>query len=165
MNELDRKIADWCERIHVDRCWYRSSNRVEELKDHLFSEIEHHMASGMDEDAAFEAATLKLGNINDLEREFSKNRGWLGRLSRNIAMSECGVTKKERKMRMANSMIWAVLMVASALVFRSIDADVDKVFGYLLVLIFIPLWTASDQLMRRALRKNSSRDGGDTQSS
>lgn len=57
-------------------------------------------------------------------------------------------------MRMANSMIWAVLMIASALAFRSIDADVDKVFGYLLVLIFIPLWAASDQLVRKAARKS-----------
>jgi hypothetical protein len=155
MNELDRKVAEWCERIHLDRCWYRSKDSVEELQDHLYSEIEHLMTDGMNEDAAFDAATRKLGNIHDLEREFSRNRSWLGRLSRNIALSECGVSKKERKMRMANSMIWAVLMIASALVLRNIDVDAGKVSAYLLIVVFVPLWFASDQLIRKAARKGA----------
>lgn len=75
MTDLDRKVDEWCEQIHVDRCWYRSKDSIEELKDHLLSEIEHLEAQGMDSDAAFTAATEKLGSLRDLEREFSRNRG------------------------------------------------------------------------------------------
>lgn len=154
MNDLDRKVTEWCEQVFVDRCWYRSKNGIEELQDHLYSEIEALQGQGMDEDVAFATATKKLGDIRDLEREFTRNRSWLGRLSRNIAMSECGITKKERKMRIGNSIIWATLMIASALIFNTIDADVSRTYSYLLVVVMIPLWFASDQLMRKAARKN-----------
>ncbi|MDX1442916.1 MAG: permease prefix domain 1-containing protein [Gammaproteobacteria bacterium] len=155
MTDIETKVNDWCEQLFVDRCWYRNEDRMEELKDHLLSEIERlQEQQGMDAESAFARATASMGSVRDLEREFSKNRGWLGRLSRNIAMSECGVTKKERKMRLANSFIWAALMIASALVFKSIDADVSDAFGYLLVLVYVPLCLASDQLIRKAVRKS-----------
>lgn len=154
MSELDHKVDAWCEQIHVDRCWYRSKDSVAELKDHLYSEIERLQAEqGMDDEAAFAAATARLGDMRDLEREFSKNRGWLGRLSRNLAMSECGISKKERTMRRVNALIWAALILASAIVLNT--ADASDAYSFLLIAIFIPLWFASDQVVRRAMRKQS----------
>lgn len=61
--------------------------------------------------------------------------------------------KKESRFIISNAIIWASLIVASALVFNSTNADVSKSYSYLLVVVIIPLWFASDQLMRRALRK------------
>jgi len=62
--------------------------------------------------------------------------------------------KKNCRLTIANAIIWAALMLATALIFTTAGADAADSYGYLLTVIMIPLWIASDQVIRRAMRKS-----------
>ena len=63
--------------------------------------------------------------------------------------------KKKQKFILANAVIWASLILATALIVTRVDSE--NAFSYALIVVFIPLWFASDQLVRKALRKGDSR--------
>lgn len=60
--------------------------------------------------------------------------------------------KKKSHFIIVNAIIWAALMLSTALLFTTVDADLSRTYGYLLTVILVPLWFASDQLVRKALK-------------
>jgi len=78
MFRLDEQISAWCtdvaERARLSRL------EVEELRDHLVTEVQRQQSLGASDERAFELATARLGSIDDLSREYAKNR----RISRAI---------------------------------------------------------------------------------
>ncbi len=59
-----------------------------------------------------------------------------------------------RRALIGNSLIWAALMIATALVLTSFD-NANEVLRYLLPVIYVPLWFASDQLLRSVIRQST----------
>lgn len=132
MFDLDREIAAWCRSAAAKRC--RPTARTDELKDHFHCEVERLQGEGKTAEEAFRETVAQL-EANDT----------LGLLTPKH-------TKGEERMRKVHAVIWAVLMIATALVLTKADVDKD-VSSYLLIVIFIPLWYVADQLLARALRK------------
>jgi hypothetical protein len=75
MFDLDKEINAWCRSVHSNG-WRRASSNAE-LKDHLYCEVERLSEEGLSEQQAFLAATERLGNVEDLRSEHSKNRNLL----------------------------------------------------------------------------------------
>lgn len=72
MFRLDHEIFQWCSSLR--RSGRFSASQVEELRDHLYSEVQVQLALGVSEEEAFNLAVGKLGTIEDLGREYSKNQ-------------------------------------------------------------------------------------------
>jgi hypothetical protein len=79
MFDLDKEIHAWCRSIHSNG-WKRASSNAE-LMDHLYCEVERLSEEGLSEKQAFLAATERLGNVEDLRIEHSKNRNLLSTFS------------------------------------------------------------------------------------
>lgn len=58
-------------------------------------------------------------------------------------------TRKGRHIILMHSLLWAAVMLSSALIMAGSASD--ERFGYLLIVVLIPSWFASDQLLRRAI--------------
>lgn len=74
MFELDRAARAWCRAIHTN--WWKRKERIAELEDHLYCEIEQLQEEGLSEEQAFLAATKRLGKAEELMKEHSKNNNF-----------------------------------------------------------------------------------------
>jgi hypothetical protein len=79
MFRLDREISNWC--AALTRRGQLSKAELDEIRDHLLTEIETLRQRGASEEEAFRAAVDKLGSVEDLSQEYSKNH----RLARTIS--------------------------------------------------------------------------------
>lgn len=73
MFNLERSIADW--RQQMLAAGIAKPVPLEELEIHLREEIERQMKSGLDKQAAFQAAVQRIGKANMLNNEFEKVDG------------------------------------------------------------------------------------------
>ncbi len=67
---LEERIGEW--RNYLRRRQAVHSSDVEELEDHLRTQIEALLKAGLDEDEAFLVAVKRLGHLDSLAREFAK---------------------------------------------------------------------------------------------
>lgn len=67
---LDTQIDLW--RVHMERRSTVNSTDVDELEDHLRGHVEALTAAGLTEDEAFLVAVKRLGNQDDIAREFAR---------------------------------------------------------------------------------------------
>lgn len=132
MFDLEREIDAWCRSAAAKRC--RPAARTDELKDHFHCEVERLQGEGRTAEEAFRETVAQL-ETNDT-----------------LGLIAPKYTKGEQRMRQAHAVIWAVLMIATAAILRNSNADAGT-GNYLLIVVFIPLWYAADQLLARALRK------------
>jgi hypothetical protein len=72
MFDLDREIDSWCRAIRL-KAGKRASS-IAELKDHLYCEVERLSDEDLSAEQAFLAATERIGNLEELRLEYSKNR-------------------------------------------------------------------------------------------
>lgn len=72
MFDLKNAVNEWSQEFAGSSCG--RSDRVEELKDHLFCEIEANINEGLNEESAFLAATRRFGISEELKKEFRKGR-------------------------------------------------------------------------------------------
>jgi hypothetical protein len=72
MFRLDEQISTWCRAV-AERA-RMSTVEIEELRDHLVTEVQRQQSLGASEEKAFELATARLGSIDDLSKEYAKNR-------------------------------------------------------------------------------------------
>jgi hypothetical protein len=72
MFDLDKEIDAWCRSVRSSG-WKQASSNAE-LRDHLYCEVERLSEEGLSEKQAFLAATERMGNVEDLRLEYSKNR-------------------------------------------------------------------------------------------
>jgi hypothetical protein len=79
MFDLDKDVHAWCSSIYSGG-WRRAS-RIDELKDHLYCEVERLSEKGLSDEQAFRVATERAGNVEDLRTEAAKNRTWLSSFS------------------------------------------------------------------------------------
>lgn len=69
MFHLESEIHAWCQSFRS-----RNHANVEELKDHLYCEIDQLTEQGLTEKQAFVIATERMGNPAELRKEYAKNR-------------------------------------------------------------------------------------------
>ena len=128
MFDLDREIHAWSTRERARRCGRTPA--VAELEDHLHCEVERLRGTGMPVEEAFRAATASLERNIDLGGGRGNARGPL----------------------LANAFLWAALIVGSAILLH--DRADGTAVGLLVTVVMVPLWWASDHLLRRVLRPN-----------
>jgi hypothetical protein len=150
MFDLDREVAAWSAAVYAERC--QPAAGVEELSDHLYCEIDRARGEGLSEEEAFNAAIARLGSAPELKAEHAKNRSALGAACQVVAKADrLGASPEYRRLLLAHALVWAAVMIASALVLKKTAAP--ETFGWLLIGVFFPLWWASDQILRRAVRR------------
>jgi hypothetical protein len=68
---LDREISKWCSAL-VEHGQF-SRTEIDELRDHLLSEVREQQARGANDEEAFHRAVAKLGPVEALADEYTKN--------------------------------------------------------------------------------------------
>lgn len=120
MFDVERAARDWIRSKQAAGC--KGDMSRDELVDHLLCEVERLTDEGITEEAAFEKAKAGLAGVN-------------------------APNPKQKKAVVANALIWAALMLSSALVLRG--STEDGAANYLLITVFVPLWWASDLMVKR----------------
>jgi hypothetical protein len=151
MFDLEREVAAWSAAVYAERC--RSSAGEAELSDHLYCEIDRARAAGLSDEEAFRTAVARLGSPAALTAEHAKNRSALGTVCQVAAKLDGNVTAEQRGLLLGHAVIWASLILASSLFLSK--STVPTAFSLLLMGGFVPLWWASEQLLRRAMRQRS----------
>lgn len=149
MFDLEREVAAWSAAVHSERCQPAAS--VAELSDHLYCAIDRARAEGLSDEEAFRAATARLGATPELTAEYAKNRSALGTTCQLAAKLDGPVSRSDRGLLVAHAVVWATVVIASALVLKRTTSP--EISAWLLIGVFIPLWLASDRILRAALRK------------
>ena len=145
MFDLEREVAAWSASVHAERCQPEAG--IAELTDHLYCEIELARAAGLSEEEAFRSATAKLGSTAELAAEHVKNRSALGDACQLAAKLEgkTPLNRQQRQLVLVHAVIWAVLIIVASLILSK------TVVEWLLVVAFVPLWWASEQILLRAV--------------
>jgi hypothetical protein len=152
MFNLDAEIDALSNRVYASRC--RNAAHVAELRDHLYCEIEQLRARGMSDEQAFAAASAKFGAGSAFASELAKNLTpvelfceWAARYDRGIA------DPRWRSVFIAHGAIWAVVMLAAAIAIK--HSHMSEGWSWLFTTMMIPLWYASEQVLRDVLSHRS----------
>jgi hypothetical protein len=159
--DLEKEVTTWSRDVHADRC--RNADEVAELADHLLCEIEQLKASRsksdrgpLSDEQAFKIAVANLGGRRGLTAEHAKNRSRVGALWAKVVRYEraqsAGLTREHGRLLAAHAILWAVLIATSALALSKAGA---KDAASWLFTVWIPLWFASEMVLRRALRSRT----------
>lgn len=140
MFNLEDAINRWCEQVGATRG--RNPDLLDELKDHLNCEIEALLDTGLDEEQAFNQAIQKMGDTNELLKEYSENRRLYSvlcaaqqpRLS-DYAQNRDRVMnyRKNAKRIIGQSLLWATAILVSALLL----GDAENYATYMLLLVVL----------------------------
>jgi hypothetical protein len=149
MFNLETEVAAWSRSVYAERCKPAASEA--ELIDHLYCEIDRARATGLSDEAAFRAATTRLGSTSELTAEIDKNRSAFGAACQVMAKLEDPVRRDQRGLMVAHAIVWAALIIATSLVLKRSGAS--EVDDWLVITVFIPLWLVSDLILRQALRR------------
>lgn len=138
MFNLETAVDEWCKSISNPQG--ESAELREELKDHLYCEIEALLEEGLSEQQAFSLASKKLGQPDALLEEYSKNRSIFSRMCNSTETklseytqqrNEVMTYKQTSKRIIGQSLLWAAAILGSAMLFR----DSEQQFLYLLLLV------------------------------
>ena len=85
MFDLEYEIDKWARQVADQGCF--TSGRIDEMKDHIYCEIEKFEESGYSQREAFQRAVSSVGSPDELTGEFSKNRSNPCEHSKNTSVS------------------------------------------------------------------------------
>jgi hypothetical protein len=118
------------------------NKNIDELKDHLYCEVENFIKQGQAPQQAFKTAIAKMGEVDMLAGEYQKNRTFLNKLCAfeyGTVAEHSGKPMNQRKMVMQQSILWAAAMIATALVVSDSKEAMSVVFMVLLPLSIVNL--------------------------
>jgi len=139
MFNLETAVDEWCQGIGNPQG--ESAELKEELKDHLYCEIEALLEEGLSDQQAFSLATKKLGQPEALLDEYRKNRNIFSRMcnSTETNLSEYSQQrshvmsyKQNTKRILAQSILWAAAMLSSALLLGE-----SEQWGFYMLLLIV----------------------------
>lgn len=109
---LEERISEW--RTYISRRKEIKAVDVEELEDHLRTQVDTLKESGLDDDEAFLVAVKRLGDIDSISREFA--REYSERLWKQLVVlpESNGSTFAQKK----EAIVAVVLAIASAAVIK-----------------------------------------------
>lgn len=147
MFELDKEVDAWCQLIIP--CGFNQSAKRDELKDHLYCDIEQLQKDGLTDEQAFLIATERFGDVEELKLEHEKNinaviktvreldetvDGFFGRWSNDMK------PKKAALLIIVVSIVFAIaILLSTYLLENSQYAEFSQTAMYLLIAIwFVP---------------------------
>jgi hypothetical protein len=140
MFNLEKEVEKWIQAVQGPGC--SQADSMEELQDHLYSEIERLQASGLSDEQAFIKATEQLGKADDLNAEYSKNKSFIAKL---FDFEMAHFEKQESKynltprqttvLTIGHSLLFATAMILFAWLMRDSDTSSTVTFA-----ILMPLW-------------------------
>lgn len=140
MFNLEKEVATFCEQATAGK--KGQAELVDELKDHLYCEIEILQRNGQTEEQAFREATQKLGAPAELLSEYRKNRRVFSLMCDNeqptlndYAQQRSTVMtyKKTATRIIGQSILWATAILASGLML----GDAEQYTFYMLLLVVL----------------------------
>jgi len=147
MFDVAQAVDRWCDSVYPH--WWQRAAQIAELKDHLYCAIEQLQEEGWSAEQAFLQATEKMGTVDALAREYTKNRNFLrlwadylqaqGR--KNVEnWSNAMDPRKKAFLLIGISLFFAVAIILSdLLVEQSLYAQYAQLVTYLWVAIwFVP---------------------------
>ena len=147
---LDNAVQQWCELV-LSNDSIKSKN-IDELRDHLYCEIESFLKGGLDEKSAFKSAIEKMGEVDMLSGEYEKNRTFLQKLCAfeyGTVGEHAGKQKTHSKMVLQQSILWAAAMIATALVVSDSKEAMTVVF-----IVLLPLSMVNIISLKRGWKKS-----------
>jgi len=120
--ELEAQIAEW--RGYVRRRGAVHEADAEELEDHLRNTVSELVESGLSHDEAFLVAVKRMGNLDDLSREFAREHS--GRLWKQLVLS--GGPEATASAIPIWRRDWFIMLVCAAL--AAVSIKVPELFGY-----------------------------------
>ena len=147
--DLQAEVRAWCRSALPDGC---HDEAVAELEDHLHCEIERLQQEGHEPSEAFSKATQRLGKARDIMTEYGKNQSFVARLcalDRRLSgverIEDPVLRRKSSRLIVGHAILWAAAMLASALLVQDSENA-----GYLVTLVFIPMWFMSFLMINQA---------------
>jgi len=141
MFNLDLAIHQWCARILHSHSI--KSNKIDELKDHLYCAIEAKQNEGLNEEQAFNQAIKELGNDEALKESFAINLT----LSEKICAFEYGkisdfstplegekLMKMYQRLMFTQAILWAAAILVTAIMTKGMQ---DKPESLTLMLVIL----------------------------
>jgi hypothetical protein len=145
---LENEVDAWSSAVHADGC--RRSASVDELRDHLYCEIERGRSAGLSDRDAFARATTRLGSREGLAAEHAKDRSWWRSACAALLRAERGFDGRVRGYLIAHALVWAALTIATMSLMKG--AGADQAAQWVLLVAIVPCWLSSDLVLRGALR-------------
>jgi len=133
--DLDKAVQQWCELV-LSNDSIKSKN-IDELKDHLYCEIESFQHQGVEESEAFKLAIKKMGEIDMLSGEYEKNRTFLQKLCAfeyGTVADHANKTINIKSAIIQQSVLWAAAIIATSLILDDKQQAMSVVFTVLLPL-------------------------------
>src|SRR5690606_32729212 len=109
---IEAQISEW--RSYLVRRATLHDVDVDELEDHLRSEISELGAAGLSGDESFLVAIKRMGGVNELSREFARERS--SRLWKQLVLA--GDTVRDSGLEYAGLFVTACFAVAAAIAFK-----------------------------------------------
>lgn len=151
--DLEKAVQQWCELV-LSNDSIKSRN-IDELKDHLFCEIENFLQEGATESEAFKAAIGKMGEVDMLSGEYEKNRTFLQKLCAfeyGTVADHNNDTVKVKSMIVQQSILWATAMIATSLILDDKQQASSLVFIVLLPLSIANIITLKTRSAEKEFR-------------
>jgi hypothetical protein len=142
MFNLENAVDNWCKSVGVSQ--NSNAELFEELKDHLYCEIETLEHEGLSSEQAFNLASKKMGEPRKLIEEYNQNRSLFTVLCRSNEPNLNEYTqqrnrvmnyRKSVKRILSQSILWAATILVSALLL----GDSEQYSTYMLLLLVIAM--------------------------
>jgi hypothetical protein len=137
--DLDKAVQQWCELV-LSNDSIKSKN-IDELKDHLYCQVEHFIKTGKDEKESFKLAIEKMGEVDMLSGEYEKNRTFLQKLCAFEYGTVADHAKETITIKSAifqQSILWAAAIIGTSLIIEDKHQAMSVVF-----IILLPLSVAN----------------------
>ena len=143
MFDLDSAVHQWSAQVlSADSIKNRN---IDELKDHLYCEVERYIDAGFDQQEAFNKAILAMGDSDLLAGENQKNKRFLEKL----CAFEFGTIGQyqpnkgdnmisRKKVQWQQSILWAAAIIACAIILRGMPQA-----NTVLIFVLVPLAMAN----------------------
>ena len=139
MFDLEKEVTTWTVTVFGTGC--RANESIEELEDHLYTEIEHLQTKGLSQAEAFYKAIERLGPIEVLQAEYAKNHSLIARLQ---AFEESHINNKIGKRlserQRAIALIGFSLFIAALILLTSALMNDSENSFLIMMAVLIPLW-------------------------
>lgn len=137
--DLTKAVQQWCELV-LSNDSIKSKN-IDELKDHLYCQIEHFQQQGEDDKQAFQRAIEQMGEIDMLSDEYGKNRSFLQKLCAFEYGTVADHAKETMSIKLAiiqQSILWAAAIIGTSLMIEDKQQAMSLIF-----IVLIPLSVAN----------------------
>lgn len=157
MFNIDLAVHQWCARVLESHSI--KSNKIDELKDHLYCAIEAAREEGLSDQEAFTQAINHLGESDELKKTYNNNLTFLNKLCafEYGKVGDFATTDEGEKLMsiyknivLSQSILWAAAIIAFAIVTRGME---DKPESMLIILVSLSVCSLLS--LKQAFKKHN----------